>query len=357
MESPATDIVDLEPTSAWRRAMLDRLNQHPFRAAWWLPGSHLQTVWTAMGRKRIKLPFQAERLATPDGDALHIHVLEGAEDKPVLIMLHGLEGSVNSAYAGELGKNLHVADWTVVVMEFRTCSGEMNCAPRTYHLGETTDLAFLVDTLTKRWPDRPFYVAGVSLGGNVVLKWLGEMGGAVPEQVRAAAAMSCPFDVTLSGPHLDRVLGGAYVRWFLRTLIPKALAKAEQFPDMLDVEKIRGSKTFVDYDTHATAKLHGFEDAFDYWKRCSCGQFLPGIRRPTLLLTSKDDPFNPPNTLPHATIEANPFLVAQFSDAGGHMGFVQGPHPLRAEYWAEAQVARFFLACAQEPPPNILGHG
>jgi predicted alpha/beta-fold hydrolase len=153
-------------------------------------------------------------------------------------------------------------------------------------------------------------------------------------------AVSPPFDLMVSGPHLDRVLFGAYTRAFLRTLIPKALAKAEQFPGLLDAERIRRSKSFEEFDTHATAVLHGFAHAHDYWRRVSSGQFLRHIAVPTLLIASADDPFNPGSALPREEAARSPYLVAQFSKHGGHVGFVSGT-PLRPTYWADAQIMRF----------------
>ena len=187
------------------------------------------------------------------------------------------------------------------------------------------------------------YLSGVSLGGNVLAKWLGECGENTPREVVAAAVVSAPFDLTISGPAIDRALGGLYVKRFLRTLIPKALEKEAQHPGCIDAEKARCSTTFEEFDTHVTAALHGFEDAHDYWRKCGCGQFLSAVRRPLLLLSSRDDPFNPAKGLPTHVLEDNRLLVALFTERGGHVGFVHG-RPLRTGHWAEEQIVRFFEA-------------
>lgn len=243
-------------------------------------------------------------------------------------------------------RRLAVAGWSAVSLEFRTCDGEMNAAPRLYHSGETSDLAFVVAELLRRYPIETLFVAGFSLGGNVLGKWLGEQGEDLPSALRGAAAISPPFDLTVSGPAIDRAAGGLYVRRFLRTLIPKALAKARQYPRLLDVERIRSCRDFESFDTWATAALHGFEDAWDYWRKVGCGQFLPRVRVPLLLVAAEDDPFNPADTLPRAACAASPWLHARFAPTGGHVGFVGG-RPWRPRYWGEEEALAFFRGLAE----------
>jgi predicted alpha/beta-fold hydrolase len=285
-----------------------------------------------------------ERWETPDNDFLRIHICNGQEDKPVALLLHGLEGSAQSTYIVGLTKRLSDLAWSVVAMEHRSCGGEMNRARRMYHSGETTDLAFVIDTLIQRRPSTPIYIAGFSIGGNQTAKWLGESGDSVPPNVKAAAVVSAPYDLAASGRRLDRGLHRAYVRHFLRTLIPKAETKERQYPGCIDLEAVRRSTTFEEFDTHATAALHGFRDAADYYDKVSCGQFLPGIRRPTLLISAADDPFNPSSTLPREPAAASPFLHPQFPERGGHVGFIRRARGFRVSYWAEEQIVRFFSA-------------
>ncbi len=328
-----------------KAAVMAELNRCPFRWPWWLSNPHLQTFGARCIRKPDQPPLLLERWDTPDNDFLRIHHLNGGEDKPVALLLHGLEGSAQSNYILGLTKRLSELAWSVVVMEHRSCGGEMNRARRMYHSGETTDLAFVVDSLILRRPSTPIYIAGFSLGGNQTAKWLGEVGDSAPSNVKAAAVVSAPYDLAVSGRRLDHGFHKGYVRHFLRTLIPKAEEKERQYPGCFDMDAVRQSTTFEDFDTYATAALHGFRDAADYYAKVSCGQFLPEIRRPTLLLSAADDPFNPSSTLPREAAAQSPFLHTQFPDRGGHVGFIRRERGHRVSYWAEEQIVRFFSAC------------
>lgn len=332
----------MKDIEAFKTAALHRLNAHPFRAAWWLRGPHQQSFWGPLVRARKAVPFRLERWDTPDGDFLRMHFHETAPGRPWALQLHGLEGSARSFYVGGLTRALTGLGWNVAVMEFRACGGEMNRARRVYHMGETSDLDFVVRRLLARDPAMALYLTGVSLGGNVLAKWLGEQGAGVPAQVKAAAVISAPFDPAISAPQFHEILYGFYSWNFLRTLVPKAIEKERQYPGAIDIEAVKACKDFYAYDTLVTAALHGFEDAVDYWTRVGCHQFLPQVRVPLLLLSSADDPFNPAETLPHGQVAASPWLVPQFTAHGGHVGFVGGSSPRRAHYWAEEQVARFF---------------
>lgn len=343
--SPESNIESVPEACARIRSFLD---EHPYDPPWWLTNRHMQTVWSTYMRRDVFLPFQRERLDTPDDDFLDVYHLEGDPAMPRAVLLHGLEGHAKSKYIGGVCTQLLAHGWNATILEFRTCGGEMNRARRTYHIGETTDLAHVVDTLIERNPEQSLYFSGVSLGGNVTMKWLGENGDSIPPQVKAAAAVSCPFDLIISGPEIDRTAGGMYLYYFLPKLKKKALAKAEQYPDALDVEAVRNSKNFKEFDTYVTAALHGFEDAEDYWRRNSCGQFLTGIRRPAMILAAADDPFNPGITIPHSTFSENPLIIPQITEKGGHVGFIYGTHPLVQRYWAEDQVVRFFLRTEEE---------
>lgn len=265
---------------------------------------------------------------------------------PLVIMLHGLEGSARSHYIVGLHHAFRAIGWSSAVMEFRSCGDEFNRGRRLYHSGETSDLDRAVGWALER-SARRIYLVGFSLGGNVLAKWLGEKGETAPEAVRAAVVVSVPFDLAASAPYFERTLGGFYAWRFLRTLIPKALEKERQFPGSMDVEKIRRSRTFREFDTYATAALHGFRDAEDYWARSSSGPLLGRIRKPTLLLSALDDPFCPPESLPWAAASASPWLYPQFPPHGGHVGFVGGIVPFRPQYWAEEHIVRFFRICDQ----------
>jgi predicted alpha/beta-fold hydrolase len=341
------------PTQADRKArVMAELERHPFQAPWWLRGRHGQTVWSHFLRRPTPPPLRRERLDTPDGDFLDLYLADGDPDSPTVLLLHGLEGSVRSNYIAGLQAAFHTMGWRSAALQFRSCGGEMNRACRMYHSGETTDLAFAVDFLVEREPDRRICIAGFSLGGNVAAKWLGEDPDRVPPNVQAAAVVSTPFDLAGSAAYFERSLGGLYSRRFLRSLIPKALEKARQYPGILDAERIRRSRSFADFDTWATAALHGFRDAEDYWAQSSSAQFLPNIRIPTLLISAEDDPFNPPWTLPRPAAAESPFLHPLFPDKGGHVGFVYGPTPFQARRWAEEQIVRFFRLYKPSPHPE-----
>ena len=210
-----------------------------FRPAWWARSGFAQTVATAIGGRGERPVLRLDTWDTPDGDRLRLHFLDAPADMPTVLLLHGLEGSRESVYAHETARLCRARGWRFVVLEFRSCGGAINSARRTYHSGETTDLAFVVDRLLRDEPLRPLFVVGFSLGGNVLLKWLGECGERVPDRLLAAAAVSPPFDLEMAARQCDERYGGLFARHFLRTLIPKALAKEAQFPGSLDREAVR----------------------------------------------------------------------------------------------------------------------
>jgi predicted alpha/beta-fold hydrolase len=321
-----------------------QLARTPFRPAWWARGGLLQTV--AAMRSPVPAPaWTTEVWPAPDGDDLRVHFAASAADgdaAPLVVLLHGLEGSRHSAYARAMANGAAARGWRTAVLEFRSCGGVLNRARRTYHSGETTDTALVVARLAARFPRAPLCAIGYSLGANVLLKWLGEVGDAAPPSLLAAAAVSCPYELAVCASQCDARYGGAIARHFLRTLVPKALAKAEQFPGYCDVAAVRACRTFRAFDDLVTAPVHGFRDADHYYATQSSAQFLPAIRRPTLLVSALDDPLCRPEVLPHAAVAASPFLTAQFPAHGGHVGFVHGGAPWRPRRWVEEQALRFF---------------
>jgi predicted alpha/beta-fold hydrolase len=259
-------------------------------------------------------------------------------------MLHGLEGSVRSHYVGGLLAQARARNWGATVLVFRGCGSEPNVARRFYHSGETADLDFVFTTLAARWPDSLWLMAGVSLGGNVLLKWLGERGPDVAESLRAAAAISVPFDLEAGALHISGGFSRVYDRSFLRSLRDKAMAKLERFSDLFDREKLERARSVLDFDDAVTAPVHGFRNARDYYEKSSSLGFLPRITLPTLLLSSSDDPFLPPRLLSDVerVASGNPALNVEFHSTGGHVGFVAGSVPWKAFYYAEWRAFRFF---------------
>jgi predicted alpha/beta-fold hydrolase len=305
------------------------------------------TMWGKFFRRRVVLDARIERVETPDGDHLTLVSVDGAaDDAPLLVLLHGLEGTVNSHYANAMLAHAAAGGWAALLMCFRTCDGVMNRARRTYHSGETTDLEFVVRALVEAAPGRPIGLAGVSLGGNVLLKWLGEQGDAIPAEVRGAVAVSTPCDLGGSASRIDRGFSRLYQWNFVRKLRRKALQKLVDFPDVADPGRIATARTFREFDGLFTAPLHGFLDADDYYAKSSSLAFLPRIRRPTLILSSRDDPLLPDSMIADIELAAsdNPCLDLELHARGGHVGFVEGP-PWRPSYYIERRVVAFLRSC------------
>lgn len=300
------------------------------------------TMWGKFMRRRDLSEFHLERIPTNDADEITLASAPSSATGPVLLMLHGLEGGLRSHYVGGIWAAARQKGWQPRMLLFRTCDGRMNRAKRTYHSGETTDLDFIVRRLVREDPTRPIGLAGVSLGGNVLLKWLGELGDAIPEQVRAAIAISTPYDLARSSKAIDSGFSRLYQWNFLRSLKRKAREKVLQHAGVCDVSALDSLNTMWEFDDRFTAPLHGFRDAADYYKRSSSISFLAQIRRPTLLLSARDDPFHSREVLRdvEATAANNPFVTTEFHDRGGHVGFVGGA-PWRPTYYVESRVASF----------------
>jgi uncharacterized protein len=315
-----------------------------YSPAWWIPGGHLQTLWGKLFRRQAPAPTTLERWNTPDGDFLELHRLEAESEAPRVLLLHGLEGTVRSHYAQALLNEAAVRNWGADLLIFRSCGSELNHTRRFYHSGETTDLAFVLEKIVHQFPAAPLALAGVSLGGNVVLKFLGERGSNLPHQLKAAAAISVPFDLARSSARINRGFSRFYQQFFLNSLKEKAQEKAMRFPDLAPREEIAALKTLEDFDNLITGPLHGFRDAHDYYERSSSLPWLHRIRLNTLLLSAVDDPMLPPEVLDEVRELAknNPALDLEFVQKGGHAGFVTGSVPGRPFYYAEYRVGRFF---------------
>lgn len=292
--------------------------------------------------------FMRERLTLPDGDFLdldwasHVVGCEFGENRPLVLVVHGLEGSAQSGYSKELYRALARRNVAAVGLNFRSCSGEMNLLPRLYHSGETGDLSFVLGRLRERFPERELGVVGVSLGGNVLLKFLGENGESARKIVNAAAAISVPFDLSAGADFMERGFSRVY-RWSLvGRLKRKVRAKAELLGEFIDVERSLESGTFREFDDTSTAPLHGFHGAEDYYTRSSSVGYIDRIRVATMVIHSLDDPFLPAASVPQEAANGNPHIECRFTTRGGHVGFVEGP-PWAPTFWAE-KVAATFLA-------------
>lgn len=324
-----------------------------FSPAWFLRGPHAQTVWGRLARPRRLVALRREALETPDGDELLLDHLDDSDGHPPsdrlhFVLLHGLEGSSYSVYIqgvlGEVRRLGHAA----TAMNFRSCARDPkrvqrmlpNRRARFYHSGETGDFDFVIRTLAARAPHTRFVAFGASLGGNALLKWLGEH----PDQqlVRAAATLSVPYDLAAGARHLEKTAAGRlYVAGFLRTL-KKKVARTDIAP-LIDLERVLRARTFREFDEYATGPLHGFTGADDYYEKSSSIRYLDRIQTPTLALNAEDDPFLPPDVLPRAKAAASPAVDFRTTRSGGHVGFIGGRAPWRCEYWAEALAVRWLI--------------
>jgi predicted alpha/beta-fold hydrolase len=325
-----------------------------FRPAPGLAGPHVQTIAGKVLRPDPGVGLWRERLDTRDGDFLDLDfafdpAVDAGASTPLVVLLHGLEGSARRRYMKRTYRALLDRGLRAVGLNFRGCSGEPNRAARAYHSGETGDLRFVLGVLGHRFPLARLAVLGYSLGGNVALKFLGEEG--VRDEpggpgwsgrVAAGAAVSVPFDLAAGARALEESPVGRaiYSPYFLRTLRPKTLAKAELLKHRCDLEAVRRARTIRAFDDAATAPLFGFDSAADYYARCSSAGFIPAVRVPTLVVHSRDDPFLPESSIPEAAMEANPAVTAVLTEKGGHQGYVSGS-VWRPRFWVEDVVAEW----------------
>ncbi|MBI3321468.1 MAG: alpha/beta fold hydrolase [Candidatus Omnitrophica bacterium] len=318
------------------------IGEGDFKPAWWCRSAHAQTIWASTLRPIPSVVARRERWETPDGDFLDVDHVPAAPGRPLLIILHGLEGSSHAKQAQGL---LHVASgqgWRGLGINFRSCSGSPNRLRRSYHAGETSDLSWVLQRAAAQYQVAMCCV-GMSLGGNVLLKYLGEARDQVPDTFTAAVAISTPFDLAISARAFEQgVLNRLYMRRLLRSLKQKTLMKLAQYPDLVDRKRLVAVRTIREFDELVTAPVHGFANATEYWRASSCLRLLPSIRRPTLLINAIDDPLVPFDERLQQEVERNRYLTAAFPSAGGHGGFVGSERLGRPIYWAEQQAIAFF---------------
>jgi predicted alpha/beta-fold hydrolase len=309
--------------------------QSTFRAPFLLRNGHVQTILPVLLPRRVRTHFVRERLELPDGDFLDLDWFRRG-GRRLAILAHGLEGSSTQTYIRGMAASLATAGWDSLAYNFRGCSGEPNRLPRAYHSGETGDLRAVIARAVKDYDQ--LALIGFSLGGNVILKYLGE---APPHaNIRAGAAICAPIDLAACARKLDeRRSNRIYLRRFIVSLVDKIEAKATLFPDVVDAAGARRVRSFQQFDDRYTGPLHGFRDAADYWAQSSARQFLPRITVPTLLLQPRNDPFLAPEAYPWPEAEANPHFFLEAPDSGGHVGFLDLRHGLQP--WSERRVAEF----------------
>jgi len=354
-----------------------RLDTSSCPTPYWLPGSHSQTLYGALAARYHHISFVRQRLDTPDGDFIDMdwsgpgivpqqmlsaalptehppsdtaakrwindddwQVLNSAHDAPALMLFHGLEGSSHSHYAQAIGQYFRARGWIVAIAHFRGCSGTPNRLARAYHSGDSEEISFMLSAARTRLPAARWHAVGVSLGGNALLKYLGEQGENAT-WLSAAAGVSVPLDLVAAGNNLSHGLNRyIYSRYFLRTMKTKVLDKAQRFPGLIDVMRLTQARSLRDFDDIYTAPLHGFRNALDYWNRSSSKPLLPAIRVPTLVLNARNDPFMPEPALPGPD-EASSQLLLHQPATGGHASFVTGAFPGDTG-WLPQRLARFF---------------
>jgi len=313
-----------------------------FRTPWWLPGGNAQTIYAALAAPAPRLRYRRERWETPDGDFVDVDWMDAAaagpdtgssaipprapRGAPLVVLFHGLEGSSRSHYARAIMAAVRTRGWRGAVPHFRGCGGEPNRLPRAYHSGDSGEADWLLRRFRSAAGAAPLFAIGVSLGGNVLLKWLGERGDVAREVLAAAAAVSAPVDLTAAGEALEQGFNLVYARHFLSTLKRKAAAKSARFPGMADARSVARSRTLREFDDRFTAPLHGFRDAADYWLRSSSKSLLGQIRVPTLVVNARNDPLHAAAHLPRPD-EVSAAVELDFPDTGGHVGFVSGRFP------------------------------
>ncbi len=324
-----------------------------YRPPVWLPGGHLQTLYPALLARRSAVDYRRQRWDTPDGDFIDLDWTENQDSglriedgaQPLLVLFHGLEGSSRSHYARALMHAAVARGWRGVVVHFRGCSGELNRLPRAYHSGDSAEIDWILRRMQQLQGGAPLYAAGVSLGGNALLKWLGEQGAAAAAILRSAAAMSAPVDLHAAGTALEQGFNRIYTKNFLMTLIKKSLAQLRVHPRLFDGKRVRAARSLREFDDLVTAPLHGFSDVDDYWTRASSKPYLTQITVPTLMLNACNDPFLPAAALPgaHAVSAA---VTTAFPEEGGHAGFMTGTFPGTLGWPAQAILG--FMASARQ---------
>ncbi len=314
----------------------------PYSAPFWLPSGHLQTIYAAIIAKKPQVDYSRQRWELDDGDFIDVDWTQipnnVTDTRPIVVLFHGLEGNSQSQYALSLMAAAKNKDWRGVVIHFRGCSGEPNRLPRVYYAGDAVEIDMMLSRLRASAPQAPIYAVGVSLGGNALLKWLGEFGEHANSVITKAATVSAPMDLAASADALDKGLNRIiYTPRFVDSMRPKALAMSARFPGLLDDEKIKSARTIHDIDNTVTAVLYGATDAENYYAQNAAKPWLSQISLPTLILNAKNDPFIPAESLP-TQAQVSQSVTLEYPDAGGHVGFPG------SNDWLPTHLLNFFQA-------------
>jgi predicted alpha/beta-fold hydrolase len=314
-----------------------------FKPAWWLSNPHAQTLYASI-RHPIKASIDhIEKLELPDGDFVDLIWSTGhlAADTPVVVILHGLGGCVDSSYVARFMQAFNQKGWRAVLMHFRGAGKEMNRLPRAYHSGDTADLNFVVERLAEREPATKKAVVGVSLGGNVLLKWLGEQ--ASQTKINAAVAVSVPFVLNKTANRMNIGLSRFYQSHLLKNLkqiFARKLIHMKNPPEAL--KNAANCHCFWTFDNQVTAPLHGFSSVHSYYRESSSRQYLRTIETPTLIVHAKDDPFMTEDVLPTES-KLSEAVTLEVSDKGGHVGFIAGNKIGKPIYWLDKRIEEYLV--------------
>lgn len=318
------------------------LIEHPsYQPPFGISNGHVQTIYPTLFRAQPQVNYERERIGTPDNDFLDLDWLREGQSSKCVILTHGLESSSSSKYVSGMARAFQQNGWHALAWNLRGCSGEHNTKLTSYHSGSTDDLTTVIQHVEamKRYTD--IALVGFSLGGNITLKYIGDLGTAAPPLIKAAVAFSVATDLESSATRLERLENRIYMRRFLKTLCQKVRHKLQQFPGQLSADGLEAMRTFREFDGAYTAPLNGFASAHDYWARCSCGPVLTDIALPTLLVNAENDPFLSPECYPIETARNQPNLHLEIPKSGGHMGFIQFNGT--GAYWSEHRAVQFVL--------------
>lgn len=316
----------------------EAMSQNQFKPAWWLKNPHLQTIWPAICRNDINIKLERERIELPDGDFIDLDWIGRDNSGPIVLILHGFEGNMESHYAKGMLKSVSDHGWRGAFMYFRGCSGEPNRLPRGYHSGDTRDLAYIVTVLSRLNPNTPIAAIGYSLGGNVLLKWLGET--KRQNILKAAVAISVPFDLNKAAKRLQTGFSRFYQWYLVKYARERLLQKFKVVSGPIDSNQLATVQSMHDFDGTYTVPLNGFSSIDEYYLSASSRHYLHSIHVPTLILHARDDPFMTEDVIPQPG-ELSSAIRLEVTDAGGHVGFVSGAYPWRPKYWLEDRVPEF----------------
>lgn len=315
-----------------------------FKPVWWMTNPHMQTIYSSLRHPVENPPQQFEQIDLPDGDFLNVvWSVEGLPlDSPLVIILHGLGGCVNSSYVGRFMRAFNRRGWRAVLMHFRGAGQVLNKLPRAYHSGDTHDLDYFTRLLEQREPNTKKAIVGVSLGGNVLLKWLGEQG--TQARINTAVAISVPYLLNNVADKMNAGFSRLYQMRLLKqfkSIFARKLTNFRNPPEA--IRRAADCTCFWTFDAKVTAPLYGFKNVHSYYRESSSRQYLSGIKKPTLLIHAKDDPFMTIDVLPHEH-EMSDYVVMELSKHGGHVGFVSGDNRGMPTYWLDERIPEYLAA-------------